>query len=172
MMPAGYMTFFKCDISVPVGSLAGILLSGIIVISSFNAYAAEPDNRAAAVADNESALEQAEEEFLPWVGAPEIPYSVPAPTEQPIPAPQPDIVAVIDTQHEYFSEKIVNFTKGIDQFFGDERYFQEYNKSVVQLNLNQTIAQGGSHPFTMEGQPSWICPPRRSDLSDSNLCWK
>lgn len=48
----------------------------------------------------------------------------------------------IDAPHEYLSEKFVNFASEVDSFFGDERNFQESNKSVVQFDL--TRVAGGT----------------------------
>ena len=68
------------------------------------------------------------------------------------------IFAVIDGPRDYLSEKIVTYTKAVDEFFGDERYFQESNKSVIQLELNQTIAQGGNINFLFEGKAKLDLP--------------
>lgn len=68
------------------------------------------------------------------------------------------IFAVIDGPRDYLSEKIVTYTKAVDEFFGDERYFQESNKSVIQLELNQTIAQGGNRSFLFEGKAKLDLP--------------
>ena len=68
------------------------------------------------------------------------------------------IFAVIDGPRDYLSEKIVTYTKAVDEFFGDERYFQESNKSVIQLELNQTIAQGGNRNFLFEGKAKLDLP--------------
>ena len=69
-----------------------------------------------------------------------------------MPESEPTLLESMDAPRDYLSEKIVAFTKEVDQFFGDERYFQESNKSVIQLNLNQGIVQGGGRPFGIEGQ--------------------
>ena len=72
--------------------------------------------------------------------------------------PNSKIFAVIDGPRDYLSEKIVTYTKAVDEFFGDERYFQESNKSVIQLGLNQTIAQGGNRNFLFEGKAKLDLP--------------
>lgn len=69
-----------------------------------------------------------------------------------VPEPEPDILEVIDAPRDYLSEKIVNFTTSIDHFFGDERYFQESNKSVIQLDFAETLGQGGNRTFAFEGK--------------------
>lgn len=69
-----------------------------------------------------------------------------------------DILEVIDAPRDYVSDKIVAITKRIDQFFGDERYYQETNKSVIQLDFNETIGQGGSRTFGFEGKAKLDLP--------------
>lgn len=68
------------------------------------------------------------------------------------------LLAPIDAPRDYISEKIVEVTKSVDQFFGDERYFQENNKSVIQLDLNETIGQGGFNAFRFEGKAKLDLP--------------
>lgn len=133
---------------------AASLLAGLIFFPSTYAFSQElaRTDAAATTASDEPEAEL----FQPWLGAPEIPASEPGTRVEP--KPQPNIIAVIDAQRDILSEKIVAFTKGVDEFFGDERYFQEYNKSVIQLNFNQTIAQGGSRPFSFEGQAKLDLP--------------
>lgn len=75
-----------------------------------------------------------------------------------VPEAEPTLLESMDAPRDYLSEKIVAFTREVDQFFGDERYFQENNKSVIQLNLNETLMQGGTHPFRIEGQAKLDLP--------------
>ncbi len=72
--------------------------------------------------------------------------------------PESRILDTIDGSRDYLSQKVVNFSKRIDHFFGDERYFQEHNKSVVRLYLNETIAQGRSPTFKFEGKAKLDLP--------------
>jgi hypothetical protein len=65
---------------------------------------------------------------------------------------------VIDAPRDYVSEKVVNYSKRIDQFFGDERYFQENNESVIQFDLNELLEQGGGRTFKVEGQAKLDLP--------------
>lgn len=69
-----------------------------------------------------------------------------------LPEPIIKILDTADAPRDYLSEKIVSFSQRIDQFFGDPRYFQENNKSVLQLELNQTYTQGGEQQFLFEGK--------------------
>ena len=68
------------------------------------------------------------------------------------------IFAVIDGPRDYLSEKIVTYSKAVDEFFGDPRYFQENNKSLIQLELNQIFAQGGNRSFLFEGKAKLDLP--------------
>lgn len=65
---------------------------------------------------------------------------------------EPTILESMDDTRDYLSEKIVDFSAEIDHFFGDPRYFQEYNKSVVQIYLNHSITEGGNFVTWMDGQ--------------------
>jgi len=66
--------------------------------------------------------------------------------------PEPSILDSMDRSRDYLSEKVVNYSKRIDEFFGDERYFQEHNHSVIQLDMNETMEAGGSRAFLYEGK--------------------
>lgn len=66
--------------------------------------------------------------------------------------PESSIFDSFDRSRDFLSQKIVNYSKRIDQFFGDERYFQEQNNSVIQLDLNETIEESGNRTFMFEGK--------------------
>lgn len=72
--------------------------------------------------------------------------------------PEPSIFDVIDAPRDYVSEKVVNYSKRIDQFFGDERYFQENNESVIQFDLTETMETGGNHSFLLKGKAKLDLP--------------
>ena len=72
--------------------------------------------------------------------------------------PVPELLDVVDAPRDFLSEKIVDFSKRMDRFFGDERYFQENNKSVIQLDFNQTIEQSGNRIFKFEGKAKLDLP--------------
>ena len=65
--------------------------------------------------------------------------------------PPAGILNKIDGTRDFLSEKIIRYSKNIDEFFGDERHFQEHNNSVIQLNLRETLGQGGSRIFGFQG---------------------
>lgn len=47
----------------------------------------------------------------------------------------------IDFQRDYLSDKFVDFATGIDSFFGNDRNFQETNKSVLQIDATRIMQQ-------------------------------
>lgn len=58
---------------------------------------------------------------------------------------QPGFFAsIIDVPHDYLSEKFVNLASNVDSFFGDERNFQESNKSVLQFDLARVAGSNAS----------------------------
>lgn len=73
---------------------------------------------------------------------------------KPVEAEDPvaEIFEPIDAPRDYLSQRVVSFAKKVDEFFGDERHFQEHNKSVIQLDFTETIGQGGSKNFAFEGK--------------------
>ncbi len=52
-------------------------------------------------------------------------------------------VKTADVTRDYVSRQFVGFISGIDRFFGDERNFQESNRSVLQLDLSELLQKGG-----------------------------
>ena len=68
------------------------------------------------------------------------------------------ILDAIDARRDYVSEKVVNYSKRIDHFFGDERYFQENNESVIQFDLTETMETGGNHSFLLAGKAKLDLP--------------
>lgn len=65
---------------------------------------------------------------------------------------EPSILEDFDSPRDILSEEIVKFSTEIDHFFGDPRYFQENNKSVVQVFLNQSVAESGNFVTWIDGQ--------------------
>jgi len=86
------------------------------------------------------------EEAAEFVGPPEEIVGPPAPPREE----GPSIFETIEAPRDYLSERIVAYTKKVDEFFGDERHFQESNKSVIQLGLNGGRASGGGRSVGMD----------------------
>ncbi|MGV8933185.1 MAG: hypothetical protein ACOH1I_01075 [Gallionellaceae bacterium] len=102
---------------------------------------------------------------------------VPAPTSTPTTAPmqpsepaaeavtQPGFFTSMDTPRNFLSEKIVTYSKDIDEFFGDKRYFQEKNDSVILVGINQAFEQSGNNPFAVEVQAKLDFPSTQKRYS-------
>jgi hypothetical protein len=70
-----------------------------------------------------------------------------------------------ESSRTYLSEKFVNLAQGIDQFFGDPRYFQQANNSVLQLYLTEVFEPGGIRQFKFDGQAKVDLPSTQKRLS-------
>lgn len=145
MMHTKYITLSQCYISGRVRGLLPIIFFGIIFNFSANVLAVEVVEPAAVpgtVTEAEPAKNIEAEPAPDAVSVPEPEVeSAPLPLEKTLPEavkePEPSVLAVIDSERDYLSEQIVSYTKSIDRFFGDERYFQENNNSVIQLDLTR-----------------------------------
>jgi hypothetical protein len=132
MVHPGYIALAKCDMPGWMRGFFSVLLCGIILHVNANA-----------------------EEFVDISDIEVVEQSI----EQPaIPVPEAGLLEALDGPRDYLSDKIVEYGKGIDQFFGEERYFQEHNKSVVQLEVNETLSQSGNNLFAVQGQAKLDLP--------------
>ena len=50
----------------------------------------------------------------------------------------------IDLQRDVVSDNFLGLTSELDSFFGDERNFKDTNRSVMQINVSQTMGRNGS----------------------------
>lgn len=66
------------------------------------------------------------------------------PALQPVAPLLSGMLDPVDVPRNYWSNKFVTFANDIDRFFGDPRYFQETNKSVLQLSFANVQQPGGS----------------------------
>lgn len=67
-------------------------------------------------------------------------------------APEPTMLESLDTPRDELSQEILEFSTKIDHFFGDPRYYQESNNSVIQIFLNQSIEESGNLKTWIDGQ--------------------
>ncbi len=72
--------------------------------------------------------------------------------------PQSSFFDPIHAPRDYLSEKFVSLASGIDRFFGDDRDFQETNKSVLQMNLSEVFEPGGQRKFALQGRAKLSLP--------------
>jgi hypothetical protein len=81
---------------------------------------------------------------------------LPAPARAAVDNPLPELVGSgmqqADDTREFVSQKFVGLVTGLDRFFGDERNFQESNRSVFQLDLDTLMTAGGQHENTLSGR--------------------
>ena len=91
---------------------------------------------------------------LPLLGAEQ-------PAEQ---AQPPNIFDSIDTPRDYLSGKIVSFATDIDRFFGNDRNYQESNKSVVQLGLARATGYGGDRKLVLSARANLNLPSTEKKL--------
>lgn len=92
----------------------------------------------------------------------------------PLPPPQPLLSTLInpaDAQRNIWSDQFADFANRMDRFFGDSRYFQEANKSVIQINLSKMQEPGVGGDWVLDGQARFDLPStekRFSLLLESN----
>lgn len=79
-------------------------------------------------------------------------------------AQPPNIFDSIDTPRDYLSGKIVSFATDIDRFFGNDRNYQENNKSVVQLDLARTTGYGGDRKLVLSARANLNLPSTEKKL--------
>jgi len=71
--------------------------------------------------------------------------------------PQPSL-DVMDVPGDYVSEQFTGFVGRVDRFFGDDRHFQESNKSVLQLDLTRVTGYNGDGLYVLSGRAKLDLP--------------
>jgi len=71
--------------------------------------------------------------------------------------PQPSL-DVMDVPRDYVSEQFTGFVSRVDRFFGDDRHFQESNKSVLQLDLTRVTGYNGDGLYVLSGRAKLDLP--------------
>ena len=74
------------------------------------------------------------------------------------PASQFKLLDSADAPRDFLAEKFVNFAGDIDRFFGDDRNYQESNKSVFQLDLTRVTGYGGNRKIVLSGRAKLHLP--------------
>jgi hypothetical protein len=103
---------------------------------------------------------------LKLLGAEQSPEQAQQPelTEQ---AQQPELsdsLDYIDAPRNYLSGKIISFATDIDRFFGNDRNYQESNKSVVQVALGRTSGYGGDGKLVLAARANLNLPSTEKRL--------
>ena len=86
------------------------------------------------------------------------------PAQSAQPAQESDFINSIDAQHDYLSGKIISFATDIDRFFGNDRNYQESNKSVVQLALVRASGYGGNDKLVLAARANLNLPSTEKRL--------
>jgi hypothetical protein len=76
----------------------------------------------------------------------------------PVPPLTENVMNALDTSRDYLSGKLLGFVSNIDQFFGDERHYQESNDSVFQMDINRTMGYSGEHRYVISGRANVHLP--------------
>jgi hypothetical protein len=91
------------------------------------------------------------------VYAEETPSDPPA-TEIPAPLIPTPSLDVMDAPRDYLSEQFTGLIGKIDRFFGDDRHYQESNKSVLQLDLTRVTGYNGDGLYVLSGRAKLDLP--------------
>ncbi len=75
-----------------------------------------------------------------------------------------NFLSKLDAPRDYVSERIVSFATDMDRFFGDERNFQEANKSVLQIDLTKVAGYNGSRNLVLSGKAKLHLPSTEKRL--------
>jgi len=95
--------------------------------------------------------------------AEELPSESPA-TEPPTTfMPRPSLDAM-DAPRDYISEQFTGFVGRVDRFFGDDRHYQESNKSVLQLDLTKVTGYNGDGLYVLSGRAKLDLPNTEEHL--------
>ncbi|MGB9093955.1 MAG: hypothetical protein WCB93_07560 [Gallionella sp.] len=74
------------------------------------------------------------------------------------------IFASMDAPRDYLSGKIIGFATDMDRFFGNDRNYQETNKSVVQLDLARATGYGGDRKLVLSARANLNLPSTEKRL--------
>jgi len=131
MRAGGYITCFKCYISGRIAaSISAIVMASCLSLTAY-----------------------AEDAAVPAVAA-----SAPPATSELGEESARSLLEELDEPRDYLSLEVVDFSTRIDHFFGDERYFQEHNKSVIQLETSELMEAAGNNTLTFDGQAKLDLP--------------
>ncbi len=80
------------------------------------------------------------------------------------PASQFELLDSANAPRDYLAEKFVSFAGSVDRFFGDDRNYQESNKSVFQLDLTRVAGYGGERNIVLSGRAKLHLPTTEKRL--------
>jgi hypothetical protein len=82
----------------------------------------------------------------------------------PEPAEEESVFDFLNPAHEYWSARVADYAGRMDRFFGDDRNFLESNESVVQLDLVQSLKEGGDRDLRFSGRAKLSLPATKKRL--------
>lgn len=71
---------------------------------------------------------------------------------------QQRLLEPVDASRDYLSGKFVTFVTDVDRFFGDERNYQESNKSVFQVDFTRVMEHGGNRNIVLSARAKLHLP--------------
>jgi len=74
------------------------------------------------------------------------------------PAQQTSFFDFLNASHDYWSLKVIRFADSIDRFFANSTSFEEANESVLQIDLNEVVKQGGDSQITLTTRAYLLLP--------------
>ena len=86
--------------------------------------------------------------------------------DPPVEPPEdlPPKPSFIDFQRDYVADKFVSLANQIDSFFGDDRNFQETNKSVLQIDATRVMQQGNTPNIALTYKAKFHLPNAQKRL--------
>lgn len=83
------------------------------------------------------------------------------PPSSHIPIPS---LEVIDAPRDYLSGQFTGLISNVDRFFGDDRHFEESNKSVLQLDITRVTGYQGDGLYVLSGRAKLDLPNTEQKL--------
>jgi hypothetical protein len=84
--------------------------------------------------------------------------------EEPVSPPHIDLLEPLDSSRNAVSKQVINFANWLDNFFGDERIFDESQNSHLKLNLLQINEEGFEPRFEANLQGKLTLPNTQKRL--------
>ena len=102
--------------------------------------------------------------IFPCLLAGSIPMQVLAQEELVGPVQPDPFIYPLDAPRDYLSRKFVGWATSLDRFFGDDRDYQESNKSVIRLALNRVLQKDGDDKLVLSGRAKLHLPKTEEKL--------
>lgn len=73
-------------------------------------------------------------------------------------------IDVMDAPRDYLSEHFTGLISNVDRFFGDDRHYEESNKSVLQLDITRVSGYQGDGLYVLSGRAKLDLPNTEQKL--------